>query len=1153
MNISDVSVSTYDGSNDIRDLIRSKGPPYIPKLPEKNGRGRKSHPRLSNVRRDSLDAPETKRKNSRDRALRRRSIASISSSDDDHIVSDTNSTTDTDNERTSESRSGSKTLSVDQLKNEYNNLNRLTGNETRDTRRSSVRGTVNAIRRRSESLMKKRRSRSRSRESSRKDPSGTTYVPAPRTEGKGLFADRPPRGGKAKEESDKEEKPRSRARSRSRIRSKLRSISRNPKKDLRARSQSRTPKDRTRDRSKSRTLKDRPRNRSQSRAHKDRTRDRSQSRKPKDRTRDRSQSRKPKDRSRNRSQSRTNKDRTRDRSHSRKPKDRSRARSKSRARSPIRAHDDNGKINKANRSKSKRRPSIQHKRDKENGIPKDSDARSDTSASLPVALPFRMGVAEPTEGANIVHKVSMDGSIDSMAIKKASSVDGIQRRHSDEKAQRKNSFGWYKPTAAHSMEESSTVGKPPGRNIKRSVLRTDSNESSESRNSRDSGPKLPKRDWKASIKSMFKASLDQMPTEKEVPKPETRSKQWQADLTNLDGDESTVATFERLWDKEQEPSLRKMEDESVVDSAGTRGMESQSELVGEAGAPTYAKDDHLHAAEAQIQGFKDEITSLQKTLEVKDADIVSVRAQLDTSIMESERHRSETQDALEELKCQITDLREALEDRELKIASLQKQLDLAYSENNQEMYKAEVELKVFREKVSALSESLDQKDFDIKCLRDELERANLKLSTEMDQGRDDADHELKEFREQVASLQDMVSEKIKAVLEMQQKLDETESENKLMLEELDELLKEKNAAEEKAAKAVAGGDDQGDAMNRIRDLEVELDNATKVANLQLEELDEQVDELKDKLKGEREDSALQIQSRDATIEELTTKLRKYEAVPSTTSHSFGFSKHVASVLPSSSDSVTSGKSLRSGRASASFALPDTVQDTRTIYTEDVTDMESAKQKVYEARADATSVRESLEISTKKCAELILANEALTKRNSELVDTTWERDDLKDKVRDWTAQTYNWKRRAEEAESKLANLQGGDGENKSSIEAQGDMIAAAMDRSGGNDNNGEKKTGWSLFGRSTNSNHNSMHRSDTRSSDGEGASEAKDAQIAGLNEVIAKLRSELVQMSSAHKEEVYLTKKRITQLEGENEALKVQNETLEKLSRFHADD
>mmetsp|Transcript_7596 Transcript_7596/g.18673 ORF Transcript_7596/g.18673 Transcript_7596/m.18673 type:complete len:106 (-) Transcript_7596:171-488(-) len=47
--------------------------------------------------------------------------------------------------------------------------------------------------------------------------------------------------------------------------------------------------------------------------------------------------------------------------------------------------------------------------------------------------------------------------------------------------------------------------------------------------------------------------------------------------------------------------------------------------------------------------------------------------------------------------------------------------------------------------------------------------------------------------------------------------------------------------------------------------------------------------------------------------------------------------------------------------------------------------------------------------------------------------------------------------------------------------------------------------------------------------------------------IAQLSSDIVKMQSGHKEEVYMIKKKIAQLELENDAFSLQNSTLEKLN------
>ena len=402
--------------------------------------------------------------------------------------------------------------------------------------------------------------------------------------------------------------------------------------------------------------------------------------------------------------------------------------------------------------------------------------------------------------------------------------------------------------------------------------------------------------------------------------------------------------------------------------------------------------------------------------------------------------------------------------------------------------------------------------------------------------RDENDVQLEDFREQVAALQDALDEKETQAIKIQNRADEAECENKILMEELDQLIKERNE-KETVARAAEGGDSNAEsnaaAMKRIKELESELEDASKVANLQLEELDEQVDTLREKLKAERDQSLAAIKSRDLTIDELTKNLRKYEAVPVSSAESI----------------MTEHETLASGVTSFAGGL---TAETPAINTDDVTDIDSAKQKVYEARADATSVRESLEISTKRCAELTLQNEALVKKNAKLVDTTRERDELKDSVRDWTAQTYQWKRRAEDAEAKLSELNGGeDTKLNNDSDHQGMMIKAAMEnRSGHNKMEPEKKSGWSLFGRATASNHSTHYHSHPDDSDADEDTEAKDAQIETLTETIAKLRSEMFQMTTSHKEEIYLSKKRIAQLEGENEALIVQNGTLEQLNRFH---
>jgi hypothetical protein len=698
-------------------------------------------------------------------------------------------------------------------------------------------------------------------------------------------------------------------------------------------------------------------------------------------------------------------------------------------------------------------------------------------------------------------------------------------------------------------------------------------------------------------------------------KPEAPTREWRKDLTKslteYDSDSCAADTFEHLWGKNtahtranddethgrDETTTTKDEEPLIGNSNGNvnvnvNGNDNDNDNGNGNGNGAdnilFAKgfenslrennsryDEQHYESECQIKAFTDQVTSLENQLESKEADLTVVERQLKASFQDGERIQRTSEITIRELNDQI-------KARGKQIETLQRQLDVAYGENSQEMYEAELKIKAFRETVDSMQESLDEKIAEIDKLKRKLDKADNVYQN------NDADFQLHDFREQVSALQDALDVKDIRFIEMQGRVDEAECENKILMEEFEELLQEKNAAEARAI-AIAGGDDgTTDARLRINELEKELEDATNVAKLQLDELDEEVAELLEKIKAERLESATKIKTRDATIDELTTKLRKYEAVRTPSLQSFAFqpsmhttkhsSKHsaAASAPISSNDSVgteNSRCSFAAASGTASFAgvpfvLTDNIaSETPAINTDDVTDIESAKQKVYEARADATSVRESLEISTKRCAELTIANELLARRNTELVDTTRERDELKDNVRDWTAQTYQWKRRAEDAESKLYKLTVTDGsepENDENVDHQGMMIRAAMDnRSGRGSGRGitdksEKRSGWSLFSRTANSNSNSAHTSNAynndtiATSDGDVAAEAKEVQISELNKMVAKLRSDIFQMTTSHKEETYLSKKRVNELVCENEALVLKNGTLEQLSRFHSD-
>merc|ERR1712188_240743 len=120
--------------------------------------------------------------------------------------------------------------------------------------------------------------------------------------------------------------------------------------------------------------------------------------------------------------------------------------------------------------------------------------------------------------------------------------------------------------------------------------------------------------------------------------------------------------------------------------------------------------------------------------------------------------------------------------------------------------------------------------------------------------------------------------------------------------------------------------------------------------------------------------------------------------------------------------------------------------------------------------------------------------------------------------------------------------------------QGMLLQAAMEKqlqqqqqqTNGHGGNTQNRAGWrSVFRRGSMAATDATGADDGSTGDESDTSASKDSEA-----IIAGLKSEIVKISASHKEELYVIKKKITQLECENEALALQNATLEQLSRFH---
>ncbi|KAL3904582.1 MAG: hypothetical protein SGARI_004864, partial [Bacillariaceae sp.] len=281
-------------------------------------------------------------------------------------------------------------------------------------------------------------------------------------------------------------------------------------------------------------------------------------------------------------------------------------------------------------------------------------------------------------------------------------------------------------------------------------------------------------------------------------------------------------------------------------------------------------------------------------------------------------------------------------------------------------------------------------------------------------------------------------------------------------------------------------------------LEQDLKDSLTVPQMQIEELDGENKALQGKLKAERLDYMKQLEIKDKSISDLQQQVDSYSG------------------------------------------------------TSDAPDLVSARQKLNEAREDATAVREDLEAAKKVIEQLQEEREDLVKRNDYLKSTTvsleknvqelTERSDqLTEKVKQWTERTYEWKSKAENAERKLDAMEDSDGGSEASGEVvseapQGLFLQAAMEK------NTDKKKGnkWNIF-----------QQKDLEEEDATVDNiriRTLEERNQTLEDVVTELRSEIIKIQATHKDELYSTQKRIAQLEGENEALSLQNETLEQLSR-----
>jgi len=437
------------------------------------------------------------------------------------------------------------------------------------------------------------------------------------------------------------------------------------------------------------------------------------------------------------------------------------------------------------------------------------------------------------------------------------------------------------------------------------------------------------------------------------------------------------------------------------------------------------------------------------------------------------------------------------------------------SEQQEEILKLQQQLSTALQKHLTMSEEHIKEKNEFMNVSRDLERMRVEVMQSQEEQHEimeelkERDRIIEVDRNKIDNLEHAIDEQLGKEEELMKSAQQSEEEVEHLLEELQKFESKLDDGEtggggasfaelRNAKKALAERDKYVASQKlKIEQLEEELKDSMTVPQLQIAELDQENTALQGRLKGERLEYTSKLTTKDDIIQSLRSELATYTASP------------------------------------------------------DAQDLQSALQKLTDAREDAKAVRGDLAAAVKKNEELhgeredFMEEFNLLKDNNVFMektvkDLTEKADGLAKKILVWTEKTYDWKQRADTAERKIK--EGGGDKEKSRSETgkpdpaadpQGMFLEAAMEK----EKSGEKGS-WGIFKR------NPAQTKDLS---------AEEVRIRVLEEQnldfeakIAKLNSDLVKMQTGHKDELYKTKKQIAQLEGENEVLALQNSTLEQL-------
>ena len=136
-----------------------------------------------------------------------------------------------------------------------------------------------------------------------------------------------------------------------------------------------------------------------------------------------------------------------------------------------------------------------------------------------------------------------------------------------------------------------------------------------------------------------------------------------------------------------------------------------------------------------------------------------------------------------------------------------------------------------------------------------------------------------EYRTQISYLEEECEVRKKQSEEVQEQLDQSHEHVEALLAEVEEL--ESHVLDTEESKNGENGasvslKELRDAKARVKELEEELHNAQTVPQLQIDELDAENKTLQGRLKAEKLDFTAKMNAKDETIEELKQKLEVYQ-------------------------------------------------------------------------------------------------------------------------------------------------------------------------------------------------------------------------------------------------------------------------------------